>query len=297
MEEMLAGGGGSGNGEGAYILKEYVQSWQAYRSINDVLNIDRMFSNGDFVSRYGGASSLFRQNDVALWHYFQSMANADVDEKSGILRLSARAFTAEDAHRLANELLEHAVQRMDQMNSAQERDAASIALARKQQMAQALAKDEADLAAYRAREGIFDPDVRYGADVQLASGLALQESQLAAQQSAGKQTMAANPNVEALDASIGAIRKRMEQTRQDAPTLARKAAKYNQLVIQRENDAALLKAASLAVQETELKATEGRYYLSVISAPSSPVHPQLPNRLQWVAAIFAITLLLWGLLR
>jgi capsular polysaccharide transport system permease protein len=42
---------------------------------------------------------------------------------------------------------------------------------------------------------------------------------------------------------------------------------------------------------------QSRYYMQVISPPSQPDTPELPQRGLWIGGVFLATLLLWGLLR
>lgn len=294
---MLSGGASDGSQEGAYILKEHIDSWSVFQAVRNSARLEDSYSVGDLMGRYGGIASFFQKNDVALWHYYQSMVNIKVDEKSGIVSLSVYGYRPDFSTSLAKTLLDDAVRHMDRMNVQQDHDFVGLARARKAALQQSLTHDEAELAAYRTKMGVYDPEQRNLSDLSLVDSLSIQEAQLKAQLDSAKATIPDNPAAQGLVSSLKTVDAKLKQARDAVPALARNAALYNDLTARRDNDAALLKEASLSLQSTELKATDSRYYLNIISQPSEPQTPQKPDRLKWIGIVLLVTFLLWGLLR
>jgi capsular polysaccharide transport system permease protein len=294
---MLSGGASDGSQEGAYILKEHIDSWSVFQAVNKSSNLADSYSVGDLVGRYGGLASFFQKSDVALWHYYQSMVNIKVDEKSGIVSLSVYGYRPDFSTNLATNLLQDAVRHMDRMNVQQDHDFVGLARSRRQSLEHALANDEAGLAAYRTKIGVYDPEQRNLSDLSLVDSLSIQEAQLKSQLVSANATIPDNPAAKGLASSLSSVEAKLKQAQDAVPALARNAAEYSDLTTQRENDVALLNQASLSLQSTELKATVSRYYLNIISQPSEPMTPQKPDRLKWIGIVLLVTFLLWGLLR
>ena len=100
-----------------------------------------------------------------------------------------------------------------------------------------------------------------------------------------------------LASAISVTRLKIADANSQFAILGQKLARYETLVTGRDNDVNLLQQASLAAQEAHQKSAQNKYYLGVISQPSRPETPELPNRLLWIGGILTATLFLWGLLR
>ncbi|PRG34737.1 lipopolysaccharide biosynthesis protein [Burkholderia multivorans] len=294
---MLSGAGGGTSTDGAYILKDYIGSWDEYRNVAGSFDLPHTFADGDVVSRYGGLSTLFHRNDVSLWHYFQNKVNASIDQNSGIVSLDVQSYSPDAAARMAEKVLHDSVQHIDTMNAQQEADYIRNAVQRRADVEAKLKNDEAALASYRVSTGVHDPSELYTSDLALLNSLNEQKTRLTSQYDSIAQATPNNPVAQNLRSAMAAIQTRITTTEADVKTLSRQAARYEVLTVARDNDVALLHEVDTAVQQAQLNAMKNRYYLNIISAPSSPHAPELPRRLEWIAGVFLATLVLWGLLR
>jgi capsular polysaccharide transport system permease protein len=265
--------------------------------IEPVLNPAREYALGDPVSRYGGLVTAFRRNDISLWRYLNSKVGVTIDPKSGIATLEVHAYSPVFAQRLASTLLTDAVGRMNQMNLAQERDVLANAAAKKAGQRKAFDDDEAALARYRARVGVYDPKEQSVSDLGLVNGLEMRVSELRAQYASINKATPNSPELQNLETAIGAVQARIAATRSQVADLGRESEAFEGLVARRDNDLNLLHQADLAEQDARQKGLQNRYYLDVISQPSLPNTPELPRRLLSIVGVFLATLVLWGLLR
>ncbi len=297
LSSLLAGASGDSSEEGGYLLKDYLASWQAFTKIEKPLRLADNFRQGDFVSRYAGLTSLFRDNDVALWRYLGRRVDVKIDQKSGIVTLKTEAYRPGFAYTLTNALLNDAVAHMDAMNAEQERDYVGSAIARKTRIEQALQRDLAALARYRSETGTYDPKELYSSNLALLNGLALKEADLKAQRDAIADSTPNNPVARNLGSQMSSVRSNIDATQQDIPRVARSSALYEKLLVSRDTNITLLGQANLAVQEAQNSAEKNRYYLNVISTPSQPQTPEEPLRMLWIGGILMATLLLWGIVR
>lgn len=297
LTTLLSGVGGEGSSQGAYVLQEHIQSWTAFKAVERDLALAANYANGDFVGRFGGLWTGWRDNDTALWRYYRDMVDVKVDDKSGIVTLDADGYDPGFAHAVATRLLANAVAHMDRMTATAEGDHLRTALAQKARLEETLRRDGAAMAAFRARTGIYDPKERYTSDLTLANALQNKETELDAQRAAMAAATPGNPTAPALSSAIDTVRARSTRAGRSTRQMARDAAVYERLFVTRENDVALFNQASLAAQEASINATQNRYYLEIVSAPSQPITPDLPARAKWIGITLLVTLLLWSLLR
>ncbi|KVD74090.1 lipopolysaccharide biosynthesis protein [Burkholderia sp. ABCPW 14] len=294
---MLSGTGGGNSIEGAYIIKDYIGSWDEYRNVTKAVDLPKQYDQGDLASRYGGLATLFRKNDVTLWHYYQNRVNASIDQNSGIVSLSVQGYSPTAAAAVAEKVLEDSVRHIDNMNRQQERDYIKNAVDRRAAIEAKLKSDEAALSAYRVSTGIHDPSELYTSNLALLNSLNEQKTRLASQYDAITKATPNNPVAQNLRSAMTAIQAKIASTEADGRTLSRQTARHEELTVARDNDVALLREVETAVQQAQLNAMKNKYYLNIISAPSSPRAPELPRRLEWIAGVFLATLVLWGLLR
>ncbi len=123
------------------------------------------------------------------------------------------------------------------------------------------------------------------------------EAELKSQYAAVQKATPASPVLHNLTDAMAAVQGRMAADRARFPQLGRVSAEYERLAGLRDNQQNLLQQASLAEQQAMRNSAQSRYYMQLISPPSRPETPELPDRAMWIGGIFLVTLLLWGLLR
>lgn len=157
VTSMLSNGSGAESFEGSHILRTYVRSWTEYQRLAARFDLVAHYRSGDFVSRYGGLATLFRQNDIALWNYYRRQADVDIDAKNNIVTLQMKAYSPEFAAALGHAVLEDASARIDSMNQQIDRDYAANAARSRQDVQDRLEREEAELAGFRSGAGVLDP--------------------------------------------------------------------------------------------------------------------------------------------
>jgi capsular polysaccharide transport system permease protein len=297
LSSLLSGASGDSSEQGGYILKSYFASWDAFRKVEQPLKLAEHFREGDPVGRFGGAATLFRGSDVALWRYFQKRVEITIDQKSGIVSLDVDAYDPAYAVTLARALLGEAISHMDAMNAQQVRDFVGSAVARKASAERALQRDLAALAQYRSRTGTYDPKELYLSNLSLMNSLAMKATDLKSQRDAVARATPGNPQAETLGTAIASVRGDMASQQRGFPAIARTSSGYERLLVSRDNNITLLAQANLALQDAQASAEKNRYYLNVISNPSEPRTPEGPQRLLWIGGILLVSLVFWGLLR
>jgi capsular polysaccharide transport system permease protein len=294
---MLSGGSGDGTAEAAYVLKDYVASWQAFRDLAGKMDLAGNFAKGDIVGHYGGLLGLFRKNDVTLWRYYRKHVRVDVDVKSGIASVEVQAYQPGFARRLAEAVLTDALQHMNLMGREQAQTQLAAAQAKTSGIEAELAQTDAALARYRTSVGVYDPKEEYASDLTLLNDLGGKEAELRSQYAAVQKATPNSPVLQNLADAMASVQGRITAARRRFPELGRVSAEYERLAGLRDNQQNLLQQASLAEQQAMRSSAQSRYYMQLISPPSRPETPELPARALWIGGVFLATLLLWGLLR
>src|SRR5205085_767171 len=107
---------------GSHILQTYIRSWAAYQQLAGKFDLPAHYRGGDFVSRYGGIATLFRQDDIALWNYYRRQAEVEINDKNNIVTLQMKAYTPEFAATLGHAVLDDAIAHIDAMNQQMDHD-------------------------------------------------------------------------------------------------------------------------------------------------------------------------------
>jgi capsular polysaccharide transport system permease protein len=297
VNSLMSGSSDGESFEGAYILQKYIRSWTEYKNLAARIDLAQQYSQGDFVTRYGGLATLFRDNEVALWNYYQRQTEVEVNEKNNIVTVQIKGYTPDFTYRLGQQMLQDAIAHIDTMNQQMERDYAANADRSRSIIQAKLERDEAALADYRAQIGVLDPDSHYTAQLNLLTSLEQSRANLESQYRTLAGATPNNPVAQNMQKGLAAITARINAIQGDFKTLAEEYAHYHALALARDNDAALLKEVDTTAQQANLNSIKTKYYLQVISPISQPGSPELPRRLEWIVGIFFGSLLLWSLVR
>jgi len=297
MTALLSGATGNGTEFGGYVFQDFVKSWNEFERLRDRLKLAQNFRNGDLISRYGGLSTFFGEDDIDLWHYYQKSLTVDVDTKSGIVSLVVRGFDPEFVHRLADVLMRDAVTHLTEMNAERERQMMQAAQLRVGELMAQLHEQEKLLANQRSRSGIYEPADLYQSRLNLLNELTLRQTEITAQYNAVLKETPNSPAAMDLLSALSAIESKIAEEKRRTSQTSRESAAHDDLKARRDITVSLLTQASAAVHEAQLDAVSNGYFLNVISQPSRPQTAELPHRFRWIVGIFLISILAWGILR
>ena len=297
MTALFSGATGNGTEFGGYVFQNFVKSWTEFERLRDGQNLAQNFRNGDLISRFGGLSTFFGEDDIDLWHFYQESLVVDVDTRSGIVSLAVRGFDPEFVSRLSDALLSDAVTHLSEMNAERERQMMSAAQIRVDELTAQLNAQETLLANQRRQSGIYEPTDLYQSRLNLLNELALRQTEIAAQYNAVLKESPNSPAVMDLRSALQATESKIDEETQQISRLSQQSAAHDDLQVRRDITVRLLAQASAAVHDAQRDAVSNGYFLNVISQPSRPKTAELPNRLHWIGGIFLFSVLLWGILR
>lgn len=297
---LLKGTGFSRAQDDSYTVHDYALSRDALKEINNAFAIGKAFSSNqvDVFSRFGGLD--FDTSFEALHRYYQKKIDVQQDTASSITTLTARAYTAQDAQRINQKLLELSEGLVNRLNERGRQDLIRSA-ANEVTDAEAKSKVAAlELSAYRTAKGVVDPERQ--ATVQLQQIAKLQDELIATKTQLAqlKAFTPQNPQIQSLQLRAQTLQNEMDtETTKVAGgerSLSNKAADFQRLALAREFADKQLGSAMASFELARNEAQRKQVYIERIVQPSLPDIALEPRRLRSILATFVLGLVAWGIL-
>ncbi|MGY6164148.1 hypothetical protein [Paraburkholderia strydomiana] len=298
FDSLLQGTGLSRSQDDTYAVNDYMLSRDALDALNRDRYFDRAYSgpNADFIARFPAFD--FDRSFEALFRYYKRQVDVTLDSTTSITTLTVDAFSAEDAHRINERLLELAEQLVNRMNDRARQDlvrSASDEVARAESRVKEAA---AAVSTYRNEQSIFDPDRQSALQLQQVAGL--QEALITSRtQLAQLLTVSPeNPQIPALRSKIGSLEAEMAKSSGAVvggkSSYALKAPAYERLILEREFAEKQLASAMASLETARLQARRQQLYLERVSQPNTPDKAIQPKRLRAIIATLLLGLIAWG---
>lgn len=298
---LLQGAGFARAQDDTYTVHDYILSRDALQQLEGQFALSKSYGSDkvDRFSRFGGLD--WDRSFEAFWRYYQTRVIAiDLDASSAILTLTVRAFSAENAHRVNESLLEMSEALVNKLNVRGRQDmirfaAAEVATAEQKAKAAALA-----VSRFRDQKGIFDPTGQSALGLQLVAKL--QDELIATKnQLVQLQTLTRdNPQIPALRKKVESLQN--EIARETAKvagaggSLSNKAADYERLKLESAFADKQLAAALTSLEQARNEAQRKQFYLERIVQPSKPDVAIEPRRLRAVITTLILGIISWGIL-
>ena len=297
---LLKGAGFTSAGDEIFAAQSFVTSRDALRAL------DR---HGDFHRSYGdGAVSVFdRFNPIGgggsfeqLYKYYQGKVGVDHDTASSITTLTVRAFSARDAQRFNEQLLEMAEQTVNRLNDRARQD---MIRSSSQEVAEAKQRSQAAgiaLSAFRNREGVVDPEKQATVQLQMVSKLQDELIATRAQLAQLRSVAPANSQIAVLEAQVRSlandIDKETGKVAGNRKSLSSTAVQYQRLQLESQFSDRQLAAAMAALQDAKNEALRKQAYVERIVEPNLSDHATEPRRLRGIISTLLFSLIAWGVL-
>jgi capsular polysaccharide transport system permease protein len=296
---LFKGAGFSRAQDDAYVVNDFMRSREALMALETKLGIKQKFADEaiDPFSRFAGIDP--DQSFEAFHRYFQKHAEQQIDSLSSITTLTIRAYSAQDAQRINEELLRLSEARVNQLNTRGRQDLIDFA---RQEVADAQRRAldaSLMLADYRNRKGVIDPERQTAIPLQqiakLQTELLAAKTQLAQVMLVAKE----NPQIPGLKQTVAMLEKEIEVesakvTGDAKQSLASKAADYQKLALNKDFADKMLAGALTTLEQARSEAQRQQLYLERIAQPSLPDAALEPQRIRSILATFLMGLVVWG---
>jgi capsular polysaccharide transport system permease protein len=150
-----------------YSVHDYIRSRDAMFAVNTVIDLRKTYGGADWFGRFNPIK--IDGSNEALHRYYQKKISVELDSTSSISVLTVRAYSAEDARRINENLLRQGEQLVNQLNDRGRRDLIQFAQTEVSN-AEAKAKIAAKaLSDYRTLKGVVDPEKQSSIQLQQIS--------------------------------------------------------------------------------------------------------------------------------
>ena len=289
---LVQGFGMSRASDETFAVESYLRSRDVVtklRAGDDLLAIYAR-TEADLFNRF---PAFWTRNDFEkLYEHFLSWTSTKVDEAAGIVTVHASAFRPDDARRLADAMIRHAEELVNQLNARAFNDRVSAARKTVEEARQRVSDVEMRITELRNQRRVVDP-LRESTTALEAIGKMTTE--LARFEATLKQHIAVAPRSPA----IPSMRQRVATYRAEIARLREKVVggdasmsqtlpEYDQLMLERTLYARALEMATFNLDKAEQESQQRHIYLERIANPHTPDHPEAPHRaLGFLAAAFA----------
>lgn len=296
----LAGAAGiSSAGNEAFAAKAYVESRDALRSVDKNGAFRKAYENGNIWigQRFGtlGFGDSFEQ----LYKYYLNKVKIDTDVTTSISTLTVRAYSAEDARVINEQILRMAENTINRMNERSRADMVKFALNEVDDAKRQSREAGAALAEFRNRRGVVDPELQATAKLQAISQLQDKLITARTQLNQLRRFTPMNPQIPAIETQIATLESEIASQSTSltggSTSLAANSAQYQRLFVENEFADKQLAVALASLQEARNDARRQQVYVQRIAQPNLPDSPIEPLRLRGILATFALGLLAWGI--
>lgn len=296
---LLQGTAFSRSQDDTYSVHDFIRSRDALRELEDKLQWRKAYADPaiDLANRFAPAS--FTDNSFeALHRHYLKHVNIEYDTVSSISVLRVRAYTAEQAKAINEQLLEMGERLVNNMNTRSRQDLIRVA-EQEVRVAEERAKGAAAaLSSFRADRGVFDPDRQ--SNIQLQSVSRLREELLAAQSQLDqvKRVSPSNPQVAGLEQRVGTLQRAVDE--ENARVLGRsgglssKSPVFDRLTLEKAFADRQLASALTALDSARSEAARKQLYLERLVQPNLPDSAVEPRRTRAVVTVLLVGLILWG---
>lgn len=297
---LLKSTGFANAGDEIYAAHDYVLSRDALQALN---------RNGAFVRAYTAPSvSIFDRFAPAgmsktfedLYKYYGKKVDVQQDTTSSIVTLSVRAFSAQDARRFNEQLLEMAEATVNKLNERGRLDLIHFA---EREVAEAKNKSQSAalaLSAYRNEAGVIDPEKQATVQIQMVSKL---QDELIATRTQLRELRAfapQNPQVEVLQTRANGISSEINEqlgvVTGGSKSLSSRAARYQRLWLESQFSDKQLASAMASLEDARNEARRKQAYVERIVQPNLADEALEPRRIRGIFSTLILGLAAWGII-
>ena len=296
-----AGAGFSPSQDDSYTVQDFILSRDALKGLDQSLHIKQSFSDsGDFLSSFG-MMGIDKSNESFFHYYKNKIADVQLDSFSSIATLTTRAFSAEEAYLINQQLLEMSEKLVNQLNERAQQDLIRFAN-REVTDAAEKAKDAAlALANYRNEKGVIDPEKESAIPLQevgkLQDDLINTKGQIAQFESLAKN----NSQLPSLRQHAAMLEREIKKQTAGVAgsgdlSLASKASEFRRLSLEKDFSDKMLASAMSSLETARNEAQRKQQYLETIVQPAKPDKAIQPRRARLILSTFILGLIVWGIL-
>lgn len=297
FSSFMQGAGLGGGQEQSSEILGYLRSRDALQDVSKTVDVRAIFSaeEADWLNRFPRPLSAGNFED--LYSYYNEMVFAAPDAETGLTVLRVNAYRPEDAQTLNAGLLDLSEQLVNRLNERVNARAIDEAEERVRLAEQRVRNARVELAAFRNRSDLLNPEQQGQAVLAVSSNLVTQEAAMRAKLAEVQAATPNHPSLPAMRKRVAALAQQVaEQTGRAVGTpggIASKLAGYETLLVEQEFATQMLTTAQASLEQARAEAVSQQYYLERVVEPNRPDDALLPNRVKSVLAVLFACLCLY----
>ena len=286
-------------GVDSYAVVQYLGSRDVIDDLGKTLDLREMFSRpeADWLARLQLPVSI-----EELVRYWKGQVDAFYDITNGTIVVRARAFTPDDALRLAQAILASAEQLVNDLSARARRDTLSNSEKEVHRTERRLKTALARLREFRDREGIIDPRKTADATQALAGRIRDEIVRTDTELSTVKHYMRADaPSVRMLEARVQSLQAQLRSVesqvtdteKSQSEVLSRVMGAYERLESERSFAERAYQHALEALDRARMNADRQQVYIAGFVQPSLPEEALYPRRFRSVGIALFLCCAVW----
>ena len=288
----------SGSLHESSIVKEFIYSPQMIDMLKKKAHLENIYDNR-MADAFAKIPRELKMEDYKT--RYQDKIEVVIDDATGITTLRVRAFSPQDAKNIADNIINYTEDYVNKMSSRVQADALNFAKEEVTKSEKMVMDSLAKIAAFRAENRNFDPNIAttniVGITSKLEQELAITDAQIATLRNYMQPD---NPQIKSLESRSAALRQQVgvQSNRITDPTNSTLAGindQYSALIIQRDFNLKRLEVTLTAMESAQAEALKKRRYLLRIVEPTLPQQATEPRKLREVLTIFFALLTIYTL--
>jgi capsular polysaccharide transport system permease protein len=284
------------------IVTNYIHSRAAVEQLDQKIGLRNLYANpnADRLSRFKPSKPIEK-----FVRYWEGMSDVSIGMPTGIVDLKIRAFTPEDATKIAAAVLDISEALINDMNDRMNHDAIQNAQVELDRTSQRLTKARVALENARNDTGVLDAAKTSDALTKLITGMrsALLQmqgeyaSELKYVSDSAPQMRALKSRIDATSAQVAELESKLTSTKplvSSKPTLASSMTEFSELDLENQVAERLYAGAVSSLELARIVAEHKMMYLNAFVEPVLPQEPQYPRRFLYSVVIFLGSLAIWG---
>jgi capsular polysaccharide transport system permease protein len=295
---LLTGGGSHAHGD-SYEVRDYILSRDALRELGDKFKLDEIFGHSgvSFIDRYPGL--IYDHSFEELFKYYTRHVEIEMDSSSSIVTLTVRAFSAEDARKINQALLDMSERLINTLNERSRQDLIRFSDG-EVKIASDKAKDAAlALFTYRSHQSVFEPNKQASLQLETVGKINQELISTEAQIAEIKKLSPDNPQIEGLESSADMLRRTITaetgKVTSSSGSFSSRAPEYERLELDVEFADKQLAGALEELENARADAQKKQVYLERLTQPSVQDKSMEPKRIRSIITAFVVSLLVWGI--
>ena len=290
------------NSQDSFIVRDYINSQSMVESLEKSIGLSKMFSRpeADFWTRFNPSDPI-----EDLTQYWRKHVDAHIDSISGVIRLSVRAFTPDDALTITREVVTRAEVLINNISKRAQADMVVQAETDARTAQERLRKAHLALQSFRNQWGVIDPvksaegilttlTMLRKEKLKAENDLQVLRSSTLDERSRSIQTLVAN--IAAIDQQIKTLQDEMTSAGALAggPNLTEALLQYEGLLVERTIAEKLEESAHEPLDRARVSAGKQHIFLATFVPPVLPTDSLYPQRGHTLLVAFFCFFVIWS---